>query len=79
MSGGVWKQDSATRRRRERIIIVPAASDESMAQLYIADQVDSGNPLQPGTFAAARSRNSNLKSWNAEGPVWARRTVAATT
>ena len=54
----------------ERIIIVPAASDESMAQLYISNQVDSGNPLQPGTYAAARSRNANLKSWNPEGPVW---------
>jgi peptide/nickel transport system substrate-binding protein len=54
----------------ERIIIIPAASDEAMAQLYIANQVDGGNPLQPGTFEAATGRNNKLKSWSATGPVW---------
>jgi peptide/nickel transport system substrate-binding protein len=54
----------------ERIILVPAASDEATAQLYIGNQADSGNPLQPATFEAATARNKNLKSWADEGPVW---------
>jgi peptide/nickel transport system substrate-binding protein len=54
----------------QRIILVPGASDESMAQLYIGNKADSGNPLQPGTFRAAIERNPSLKSWNKQGPVW---------
>jgi peptide/nickel transport system substrate-binding protein len=54
----------------QRIILVPGASDESTAQLYIGNRADSGNPLQPGTFRAAIEKNPNLKSWNKQGPVW---------
>lgn len=54
----------------ERIILVPAPTDDSAAQLYIANKLDSGNPLQPATFRAATGRNPNLKSWNPQGPVW---------
>jgi peptide/nickel transport system substrate-binding protein len=54
----------------QRIILVPGASDESTAQLYIGNRADSGNPLQPGTFKAAIEKNPNLKSWNKQGPVW---------
>jgi peptide/nickel transport system substrate-binding protein len=54
----------------ERIIVVPGASDESNAQLYIGNKADSGNPLQPGTFKAAQEKNPNLRSWNKQGPVW---------
>lgn len=54
----------------ERIIVVPGASDESNAQLYIGNKADSGNPLQPGTFKAAKDKNPKLRSWNAQGPVW---------
>lgn len=54
----------------ERIILVSATSDESAAQLYISNDIDSGNPLQPGTFQAAREKNPNLKSWNEQGPIW---------
>jgi peptide/nickel transport system substrate-binding protein len=54
----------------QRIILIPAAADESTAQLYIGNQLDSGNPLQPGTFRAAQQKNANLRSWNAQGPVW---------
>ena len=53
-----------------RIILIPGASDESTAQLYIGNRADSGNPLQPGTFRAAIEKNPNLKSWNKQGPVW---------
>ena len=55
----------------ERIILIPAASDEATAQLYIGNKADSGNPLQPATFEAATSRNKSLKSWHEQGPVWA--------
>jgi peptide/nickel transport system substrate-binding protein len=54
----------------QRIILIPAASDEATAQLYIGNSADSGNPLQPATFEAASARNKNLQSWNAQGPVW---------
>jgi peptide/nickel transport system substrate-binding protein len=54
----------------ERVILIPAASDEATAQLYIGNKADSGNPLQPATFEAATARNKNLQSWHASGPVW---------
>lgn len=54
----------------ERIILVPVGGDESMAQLLIANDVDSGHPLQPGTFTAVIDRNPNIRSWNDEGPIW---------
>ena len=54
----------------ERIVLIPAASDEATAQLYIGNKADSGNPLQPATFEAATARNKNLQSWHAQGPVW---------
>jgi len=54
----------------ERIILVPSPSDDSTAQFYIGNKIDSGNPLQPATFTAARAKNPKLNSWNAEGPVW---------
>lgn len=53
-----------------RIILVPSPSDDSTAQFYIGNKADSGNPLQPATFAAATAKNPNLHSWNAQGPVW---------
>jgi peptide/nickel transport system substrate-binding protein len=54
----------------ERIIVVPVGGDESMAQLLIANDVDSGHPLLPGTFSAATGRNDKIRSWNNEGPIW---------
>jgi peptide/nickel transport system substrate-binding protein len=54
----------------ERIIMVSVGGDESMAQLLIANDVDSGHPLQPGTFSAVTDRNPNIRSWNDEGPIW---------
>ena len=54
----------------ERLILIPVASDEAMAQLHIAGSIDYGNPLQPGTFVGARAQNPKLQSWAAEGPVW---------
>jgi len=54
----------------ERIILIPSATDEATAQLYIGNKIDSGNPLQPATFEAANARNKSLQSWHAQGPVW---------
>ncbi|HXF64078.1 MAG TPA: ABC transporter substrate-binding protein [Caldilineaceae bacterium] len=54
----------------ERVIVVPVGGDESMAQMLINDQVDSGHPLLPGSFKAAIERNPNIRSWNREGPIW---------
>jgi peptide/nickel transport system substrate-binding protein len=54
----------------ERVIVVPVGGDESMAQMLIANQVDSGHPLLPGSFAAATANNDKIRSWNKEGPVW---------
>ena len=54
----------------ERIILISVGGDESMAQLLIANDVDSGHALQPGTYSAVLDRNPNIKSWNSEGPIW---------
>jgi peptide/nickel transport system substrate-binding protein len=54
----------------KRLILIPVASDEAMSQLHIANQIDHGNPLQPGTFVASRELNPNLRSWAEEGPIW---------
>ena len=54
----------------ERIILVSVGGDESMAQMIIANQVDSGHPLQPASFKSATKRNKNVRSWNRKGPVW---------
>ena len=42
-----------------------------MAQLHIANSIDNGNPLQPGTFVGTQGpeRRSSV-SWPPEGPVW---------
>ena len=53
-----------------RIIMISVGGDESMAQMMIANDVDSGHPLLPGTFVAANGRNENVRSWNREGPIW---------
>jgi len=54
----------------ERIIVVSVGGDESMAQLLISNDVDSGHPLLPGTFKAVNAKNPKVHSWNPEGPVW---------
>lgn len=54
----------------ERIIVIGSNSDESVGQLYIANDLDSGQALQPATFRAAQERNENLRSWHDEGPIW---------
>ncbi|MEZ4864809.1 MAG: ABC transporter substrate-binding protein [Caldilineaceae bacterium] len=54
----------------ERIIVIGSNSDESMGQLYITNDLDSGQALQPGTFTAALERNPKLRSWHDQGPIW---------
>jgi peptide/nickel transport system substrate-binding protein len=54
----------------KRIVLIPGVSDEAMAQLYIANTIDSGNALQANTFVAAQAKNPKLRSWNDKGPVW---------
>jgi peptide/nickel transport system substrate-binding protein len=54
----------------ERLILIPVATDEAMSQLHISNALDTGNPLQPGTFVAAQAQNPNLRSWFPQGPVW---------
>jgi len=54
----------------KRIVLIPATSDEAMAQLYLANSIDSGNALQASTFNAVITKNPKLKSWNDKGPVW---------
>lgn len=54
----------------ERIIMIPVGGDESMAQLLIANDVDSGHPLLPGSFTATTGRNEKIRSWNRQGPIW---------
>ena len=55
----------------ERIVGTNAASDEAYAQLYMTDKIDFGGfALQLGSFEAAKEKNPNVRSWNAEGPVY---------
>lgn len=54
----------------KRLILIPVADDAAMSNLHITNQVDTGNPLQPGTFVASQGQNPNLRSWHNEGPVW---------
>ena len=53
-----------------RLILIPVADDAAMSNLHITNAVDTGNPLQPGTFVAAKEQNPKIRSWSAEGPVW---------
>ena len=55
----------------QRIILVPGASDESTAQLYIGNQRRQRQPA-PARAPSRRpiEKNPNLKSWNKQGPVW---------
>ncbi|MFO1539536.1 MAG: ABC transporter substrate-binding protein [Chloroflexota bacterium] len=54
----------------KRLILIPVADDAAMSNLQITNAVDTGNPLQPGTFVAAKEQNPKIRSWAAEGPVW---------
>lgn len=54
----------------KRLILIPVADDAAMSNLYITNAADTGNPLQPGTFVAAKEQNPKIRSWSAEGPVW---------
>lgn len=54
----------------ERIILVSVGGDDAMGQYMIANDVDSGSPLLPGTFKAATEKNDKIRSWNRQGPVW---------
>jgi peptide/nickel transport system substrate-binding protein len=54
----------------ERIIRIPGGDAAGIARLFAQSEVDFGGALQKGDFEAARGRNPNLVSWNAEGPVW---------
>lgn len=53
----------------ERIVYVPG-TQEAMPQLYASNQIDIGRSIQAGAYDAIRFQNPELKSWNAEGPVW---------
>lgn len=54
----------------QRLILIPAAADQAMGQLYISNQADAGNALQVNTFLAAQPRNPKLHTWNKKGPIW---------
>jgi peptide/nickel transport system substrate-binding protein len=55
----------------ERIIVTTAASDQVLAEQYIGDRIDYGGfALQVGSFEAAKEKNSNMRSWFAEGPAY---------
>jgi peptide/nickel transport system substrate-binding protein len=53
----------------ERIIYRPATA-EALPQLYTSNEIDFGHSMPAGSFEAAKARNPNLQSWNANGPVW---------
>lgn len=53
-----------------RIILIPVSSDSANGQLYISNQLDSGDALQVNTFVAAKAKNSKIRTWFDKGPVW---------
>lgn len=53
----------------ERVVYV-AATVEALPQLYINNVLDTGRDLPLGLFEAATAQNPNLRSWNAEGPIY---------
>jgi peptide/nickel transport system substrate-binding protein len=53
-----------------RIILIPVSSDSANGQLYISNQIDSGDALQVNTFVAAKQKNHKLRTWFDKGPVW---------
>jgi peptide/nickel transport system substrate-binding protein len=67
-----WAAESgfATLPQVERIIRIPGGDAAGITRLFAQNEVDFGGALQKGDFEAARGRNPNLVSWNAEGPVW---------
>lgn len=55
----------------ERIVVTTAASDQALAEQYMADKIDYGGfALQVGSFEAAKEKNPNVHSWYAQGPVY---------
>jgi peptide/nickel transport system substrate-binding protein len=54
----------------ERIIRIAGGDAAAIARLFAQGEVDFGGALQKGDFEAARERNPDLVSWNAEGPTW---------
>ena len=67
-----WGTDTgfSTKPAPERVIVLPVASEDAAANLYLTDEVDAGNMLQPGAFTATQGKNPNVKSWSPTGPVW---------
>jgi peptide/nickel transport system substrate-binding protein len=54
----------------ERIIATTSATDESTTQMYMANKMDYGAPVQIGSFEAGREKNPNLRTWHREGPKY---------
>lgn len=54
----------------ERVIRIAGGDAAAIARLFSQSEVDFGGALQKGDFEAARDRNPDLVSWNAEGPTW---------
>ena len=55
----------------KRLIFIPAGLDgQACANLYVSNEVDLCGDLQPGLLTATMAQNPDVRSWNAEGPVW---------
>jgi peptide/nickel transport system substrate-binding protein len=56
--------------RPSRVIFQQPGAVDTAAARMIDDEFDVGPSMEPGVFEAARARNPNIVSWNAQGPVW---------
>ena len=55
----------------ERIVVTTASNDQALAEQYMVNNIDYGGfALQVGSFEAAKEKNTNMRSWHSEGPVY---------
>ena len=53
-----------------RVAFIPPGSADTMVARMINNEFDVGSIMQPGVFLSARKRNSNIVSWDLEGPSY---------
>jgi peptide/nickel transport system substrate-binding protein len=53
-----------------RVGYIPTGNADATTARFINNEIDADVTLQPGVFVTASGQNPNIKTWNAQGPVW---------
>ena len=53
-----------------RVAYIPPGSADTMVARMINNEFDTGSIMQPGVFVTAHNRNSNIISWDTDGPSY---------